>query len=166
MPDSVRPHRWQPTRLPRPWDSPGKNTGVGCHFLLQCIKVKSESEVTQSCPTLSDPMECSPPGSSIHGIFQARVLEWGAIAFSDMLLTAAQICMVGEEKVRGKSRGIISQKLSFYSFSITYSCVCTQLQRRYLSKQVSNFCLVKRIRKKSKTRQISSVADCIKGKKC
>ena len=74
MSDSVRPHRRQPTRLPRPWDSPGKNTGVGCHFLLQCMKVKSESEVTQSCPTLSDHMDCSPPGSSVYGIFQARVL--------------------------------------------------------------------------------------------
>ena len=82
MSDSVRPHRRQPTRLLCPWDSPGKNTGVGCHFLLQCMKVKSESEVAQSCPTLSDPMDCSLPGSSIHGIFQARVLEWGAIAFS------------------------------------------------------------------------------------
>ena len=82
MSDSVRPHRWQPTRPPHPWDSPGKDTGVGCHFLLQCVKVKSESEVAQSCPTLSDPMDCSLPGSSIHGIFQARVLEWGAIAFS------------------------------------------------------------------------------------
>ena len=80
--DSVRPHRRQPTRLPHPWDSPGKNTGVGCHFLLQCMKVKSESEVAQSCLTLSDPMDCSLPGSSIHGIFQARGLEWGAIAFS------------------------------------------------------------------------------------
>ena len=69
-------------QAPRPWDSPGKNTGVGCHFLLQCMEVKSESEVAQSRPTLSDPMDCSPPGSSIHGIFQARVLEWGAIAFS------------------------------------------------------------------------------------
>ena len=69
-------------RLPCPWDSPGKNTGVGCHFLLQCMKVKNESEVAQSCPTLSNPMDCSPAGSSIHGIFQARVLEWGAIAFS------------------------------------------------------------------------------------
>ena len=69
-----------PTRLPRPWDSPGKNTGVGCHFLL--MKVKSESEVVQSCPTISDPMDCSLPGSAVHGIFQARVLEWGAIAFS------------------------------------------------------------------------------------
>ena len=76
------PGRQQPTRLPHPWDSPGKNTGVGCHFLLQCMKVKSESEVAQLCPTLSDPMDCSLPGSSIHGIFQARVLEWGAIAFS------------------------------------------------------------------------------------
>ena len=75
-------HRRQPTRLPRPWGSPGKNTGVGCHFLLQCMKVKSESEVAQSYPTLSDPMDCSVPGSSIHGVFQARVLEWGAIAFS------------------------------------------------------------------------------------
>ena len=82
MSDSVRPHRRQLTRLPRPWDSPGKNTGVGCHFLLQCMKVKSESEVSQSCLTPSDPMDCSPPGSSIHGILQARVLEWGAIAFS------------------------------------------------------------------------------------
>ena len=82
--DSVRPHRRQPTRLPRPWDSPGKNIGVGCHFLLQCMKVKSESQVAQSCPILSDPMDCSLPGSSIHGIFQARVLEWGAIAFSSL----------------------------------------------------------------------------------
>ena len=70
------------TRLPHPWDSPRKNTGVGCHFLLQCMQVKSESEVAQSCPTLCDPMDCSLPGSSAHGIFQARVLEWGAIAFS------------------------------------------------------------------------------------
>ena len=72
MSDSVWPH---------PWDSPGKNTGVGCHFLLQCIKLKSESEVTQSCLTLHDPLDCSLPGSSVHGIFQARLLEWGAIAF-------------------------------------------------------------------------------------
>ena len=72
-------------QAPRPWDSPGKNTGVGCHFLFQCMKVKSESEVAQSCLTLSDPMDWSLPGSSIHGIFQARVLEWGAIAFSSSL---------------------------------------------------------------------------------
>ena len=80
----MRPHRRQPARLPCPWDSPGKNTGVGCHFFLQHMKVKSESEVIQSCPTLHDPMDCSLPGSSVHGIFQARGLEWGAIAFSDI----------------------------------------------------------------------------------
>ena len=70
---------------PRPWDSPGKNTGVGCHFLLQCMKVKSESEVTQLCPTLSNTMDCidsSLPGSSVHGISLAGALEWGAVAFS------------------------------------------------------------------------------------
>ena len=78
----LQPHRWQPTRPPHPWDSLGKNTGVGCHFLLQRMKVKSESEVTQLCPTLSNPMDCNLPGSSTHGIFQARVLEWVAIAFS------------------------------------------------------------------------------------
>ena len=84
MSDSMRPHRRQPTRLPHLWDSPGKNTGVCCHFLLQCMKVESESEVAQSCPTLSDPMDCSPPGSSARGIFQARVLEWHAIAFAEV----------------------------------------------------------------------------------
>src|SRR5574341_1131639 len=84
--DSVRPHGLQPTRLLHPWDSPGKNTGVGCHFLLQCMKVESESEVAQSCLTLSDPIDCSLPGSSIHGIFRATVLEWGAIAFSGSLI--------------------------------------------------------------------------------
>ena len=81
--DSVRPHRRKPTRLPCPWDSPGKNTGVGCHFLLQSMKVKSEREIAESCPTPSNPMDYSLPGSSIHGIFQARVLECGAIAFSE-----------------------------------------------------------------------------------
>ena len=85
MSDSVRPHRRQPTRLPRPWDSPGKNTEVGCHFLLQCMRVKSESEVDQSCPTLRDPMDCSLSGYSIHGIFQARVLEWGEKFYESML---------------------------------------------------------------------------------
>ena len=139
MSNSVQPHRRQPTRLHHPWDSPGKNTGLGCHFLLQCTKVKSESEVAQSCPTLSDPglqptrllcpwdfpgkstgvgchfllqcmkvksesevaqscltlcnpTDCSPPGSSVHGTFQARVLEWGAIAFSDSPLSLLQSC--------------------------------------------------------------------------
>ena len=73
-----------PTRLRCPWDSPGKNAGVGCHFPLQCMKMKSESEVAQSCPTPRDPMDCSLPGSSNHGILQAKVLEWGAIAFSKL----------------------------------------------------------------------------------
>ena len=91
MSDSVRPHRQQPIRLPRPWDSRGKNTGVGCRFLLQCMKVKSESEVAQSCPTLRNPMDRSLPGPSIHGIFQARVLEWGAIAFSKNMSTSVEI---------------------------------------------------------------------------
>ena len=85
-------------QAPRPWDSPGKNTGVGCHFFLQCVKVKSESEVTQSSPTLRNPMDCSLPGSSVHGIFQARVLEWGAISFSkinrfrEVKIAKLQIC--------------------------------------------------------------------------
>ena len=78
----------QPTRVPRPWDSPGKNTGAGCHVLLQCMKVKSESEVAQSCPTPSNSMDCSLPGPSVHGIFQARVLEWGAIALGSWVKTA------------------------------------------------------------------------------
>ena len=85
------PHRRQPTRLPYPRDSPGKNTGVGCHFLLQCMKVKSESEVAQSCPTLRDPMDCSLPGSSIHGIFQARVLECGVLKNLQGVLTGSQV---------------------------------------------------------------------------
>ena len=90
---TVRPHRRQPTRLCRPWDSPGKNTGMGCHFLLQCMKVKSESEVAQSCSTLHNPMDCdcSLPGSSVHGIFQPTELEWGAIAFSEFLVIELQV---------------------------------------------------------------------------
>ena len=105
MSNSVQPHKRQPTRLFHPWDSPGKNTGVGCHFLLQCMKVKSESEVAQSCPTLHDPMDCSLPGSSAHGIFQARVLEWGAIAFSDLMQRTDSLektLMLG--KIEGRRR--------------------------------------------------------------
>src|SRR5574342_280113 len=102
MSDSVRPHRWQPIRLPCPWDSPGKNAGVGCHFLLQCMKVKSESEVAQSCPTPSDPMDCSPPGSSVHGTFQTRVLEWGAVAFS---ITDTNTMLHYKSGFPGSSRG-------------------------------------------------------------
>ena len=108
----MRPHRRQPTRLPRPWDSPSKNTGVGCHFLLQCRKVTSESEVAQSCPTLSDRMDCSLPGSSVHGIFQARVLEWGAIAFSHTHANAGDISL-GVNSEEGSAVG--KQTATFYS---------------------------------------------------
>ena len=101
MSNFVRPHRWQPTRLHRHWDSPGKNIGVGCHFLLQCMKVKSESEVAQLCPTSCDPTDCSLPGSSIHGIFPARVLEWGAIAFSKVLSKGCLFLKQQERVVRG-----------------------------------------------------------------
>ena len=93
MSNSVRPHRRQPTRLHRPWDSPGKNSRADCHFLLQCMKVKSEREVAQSCSTPRYPMDCSPPGSSVHGIFQARVLEWGANAFSIYSTGYIQSCV-------------------------------------------------------------------------
>ena len=98
MSDSVQPQRRQPTRLPRPWDSPGKNTGVGCHFLLQCMKVKSGSEAAQSCPTLRDPMDYSPPGSSVHGIFQARVLEWGAISTPRCIYTQENLVPVSTKE--------------------------------------------------------------------
>ena len=108
--DSVRPHRRQPIRLHRPWDSPGKNTGVGCYFLLQCMKVKSESEVAQSCPTLSDPMDCSLPGSSIHGIFQARVLAWGAIAFSFIIINGCQNISVHQPKIIAKKKPLVHKQ--------------------------------------------------------
>ena len=120
MSDSVRPHRQQPTRLPRPWESPGKNTGVGCHFLLQGMKVKSESEVAQSCPTYSDPMDCSPPGSSIHGIFQARVLEWGAIAFSLLMPRCLFFIFGVEDFYQEKNCGFFKKFISTYnSLNIT-----------------------------------------------
>ena len=117
MSDSVRPHRRQPTRLPHPWDSPGKNTGVGCHFLLQCMKVKSESEVVQSCPTLSDLMDCSLPGSSVHGIFQARVLEWGAISFS-MGSGLERSKQSGDQFGHGKDSGLNGRKLPLWDREI------------------------------------------------
>ena len=114
MSDSMGPHRWQPTRLPRPWDSPDKNTGVGCHFLLQCMKVKTESEVAQSCPTLSDPMDCSLPGSSVRGIFQTRVLEWGASACSEHTLLYVyrqpmEMCPFAVEMTQGTQTGALQQ---------------------------------------------------------
>ena len=112
-------HRRQPTRLPRPWDFPGKNTGVGCHCLLQCMKVKSESEVAQSCLTLSDPMDCSLPGSSVHGIFQARVLEWGAIAFSEHLLVLQFLFLLSEIIILCSC----CQHLKTTAFHSVYSCL-------------------------------------------
>ena len=127
MSDSVPPHRRKPTRHPRPWDSPGKNTGVGCHFLLQCMKVKSESEVTQSCPTLSNPMDCSLPGSSIHGIFQEKVLEWGAIALHEHMLNHVQLfcnpmdCSPSGSSVHGISQARILEWVAI-SFSNCISC--------------------------------------------
>ena len=108
MSDSVQPHRWQPTRLLRPSDSPGKNTGVGCHFLLQCMKVKSGSEVAQSCLTLCDPMDCSLPGSSVHGIFQARVLEWVASAFFNPSAKHAKLTEWKREKTTLKTNQLHS----------------------------------------------------------
>ena len=114
MSDSVRPHRQEPTRLPGPWDSSGKNTGVCCQFLLQCKKVKTENEAAQSCPTFSDPMDCSLPGSSIHGSFQARVLDWDAIAFSCCVCICCQI----KKKVIAKTR---VKELSFWFFNEFYN---------------------------------------------
>ena len=107
MSDSMRPHRRQSTRLPCPWDSPDENTGVGCHFLLQCMKVKNESEVPQSCLTLSDPMDFSPPGSSVHGIFQASILEWSAIALPSAAAAAKslQLCPTLCDPIDGSPPG-------------------------------------------------------------
>ena len=122
---TLRPHRRQPTRLPRPWDSPGKNIGVGCHFLLQRMKVKSESEVAQSCPTLRDPMDCSPPGSSIHGIFQARVLQWVVTAFFIILWFWSK-----NWKTQKKAR-----QLDLHSFDVETTS--------YFYKQLSKFSFLK-----------------------
>jgi len=125
MSDSVWPHRWQPTRLPRPWDSPGKNTGVGCHFLLQCMKVKNASEVAQSCPTLRDPLDCSLPGSSIHGIFQVKVLEWVAIAFS-IPFWLVQVC----NRVWSQRTWCMQICFSYSRLIWLYSVFCVSIQTR------------------------------------
>ena len=123
MSDSVRPHRWQPTRLRRPWESPGKNTGVGCHFLLQCMKVKSESEVAQLCPTLRDPMDCSPPGFSVHGIFQARVLEWVATAFSWWLYSKILISCVTSNTANNTKKHIYLECLIIINLFFIKICI-------------------------------------------
>ena len=125
MSDSVRPHKRLPTRLPRPWDSPGKNTGVGCHFLLQCMKVKSESEVAQSCLILSNPMDCSPPGSNVRGIFQARVLEWCAIAFSTETVLFSYKCCFEKKRFRNFfSMYVIHRELDLPCLSCFLRVIC------------------------------------------
>ena len=123
----MRPQRRQPTRLPRPWDSPGKNTGVGCHFLLQCMKVKSESEVAQLCPTLSNPMDCSLPGSSIHGIFQARVLECVPIVFSSKFKTQFNDHPQAPMKPQGSLQSSKLLEL-YYAQSVQDTILITTLQ--------------------------------------
>ena len=117
-------HRQKPTRLPCLWDSPGKNIGVGCHFLLQCMKVKSESEITQSCPTLCDPMYCSLPGSSVHGIIQARVLEWSASAFSETVMRTYKL-KTSFTRLRENCVCLFSTSFSFIRIgvsSVQFSC--------------------------------------------
>ena len=129
MSDSVRPHRWQPTRLPSPWDSPGKNTGVGCHFLFQCMKVKSEREVAQSCLTLSDPMDHSLPGSSVHGIFEAGVLERGCHCILQVLwLDYSKINLSGSCKTLS-SKIAVSSHICF-SLSIWQNYSSNWLERK------------------------------------
>ena len=122
MSDSARPHRQQPTRLPRPWDSPGKNTGVGFHFLLQCMQEKSEGEVAQSCLTLTDPMDYSLPGSSAHGIFQASLLEWGAIAFSGYMYTCDLFILRFNRKQQNsvKQLSFIKKRYIFFKWKDSY----------------------------------------------
>ena len=129
MSNSVQPHRRQPIRLCRPWDSPGKNTGVGCHFLLQCMKVKSESDVAQSYLTLSDPMDCSLPGSSVHGIFQARVLEWVASAFSKVRVKDVLKSHSCSQNlvITNKHASIQVLSLSLFQFSSVQSLSCVPL---------------------------------------
>ena len=134
----MQPYRQQPTRLLCPWDSPGKNTGVGCHFLSQCMKVKSESEVAQSCPTLSDPMDCSLPGSSIHGIFQARVLKWVAIAFSKnshcIYIIYGKVCvfMLLSQFIPPSPSSTVSTSLT--SISVSPLLLCKQVHQYCLSR--------------------------------
>ena len=129
----MRPHRRQPTRLCRPWDSPGKNTGVGCHFPLQCMKVKSESKFAQSCPALRDPLDCSLPGSSLHGSFQPRVLEWGAISFSEELIVSTEKYKqlhpdISEEAAcdPGQNTVVRVHEAGFYNFRLKLFQLCSK----------------------------------------
>ena len=133
MSSSVWPHRWQPTRLPRPWNSLGKNTGVGCHFLLQCTKAKSESEAALSCQTLQYPMDCSLPASSVHGIFPARVLEWGAIAFS---IPHALYCN-GNTAYRNRFKRVLIVHTHVPHGASSLSCVRLFATQRTVTRQAS-----------------------------
>ena len=125
----MRPHRQQPTRLPRPWNSPGKNTGVGCHFFLQCMKMKSESEVAQSCPTLNDTMDCSLPGSSIHGIFQARVLKATGVPLPSPTQSAVS------QKGKDKHRILTHMYIYMESREVVLMILCAVQQGRYRHKE-------------------------------
>ena len=137
------PHRRQPTRLRHPWDSPGKNTGMGWHFLLQCMKVKSESEVAQSCLTLSNPMDCSPPGSPVPGIFQARVLEWGAIAFSDPpVRSSTDGRTLFPDPWVNRKMSASSSRFSFSFLPASSHCVLLVLPQRGLFSCFSSLALV------------------------
>ena len=128
-----------------PWDSPGKNTGKGCHFLLQCIKVKSESEVTQSCPTLRNPMYSSLPGSSIHGIFQARVLEWSAIAFS------GGICLSQHKSFLTFLKSLLNllQYCFYFMFGFlsceAFGILVDQIHSPYIGRQSLNHCIAREV---------------------
>ena len=141
MSNSVWPRRGQPTRPLHPWDSPGKSTGVGCHFLLKCMKVKSESEVAQSCLTLRDPMDCSLPGSSTHEIFQARVMEWVAIAFFKEYVKGTQ---KPTEILNGQRRNNLFNKIKYivvedYKSKRPHNFCRSLLSRRY---SIISYCLI------------------------
>jgi len=142
MSDSVRPHRRQPIRLPHPWDSPGKNTGVGCHFLLQCMKMKSESEVAQLCPTLSDPMDCSPPGSSIHEIFrylkmwQYHKINTRSLEYHCSVLL--HMCWLSLLRLTGKTNPdfslLLLRSAPIKAWKVNQNCVCKKysVQRTWI----------------------------------
>ena len=133
---SVRPHRQQPTRLPNPWDSPGKNTGMGCHFLFQCMKVKTEREIAQLCPTLSDHMDCSLPGSSGHGIFQARVLEWVSIAFSKCY---AQLLAIEKTIITNIFVCVLFMRYnSIYIITITHISQVRKIMQQKVTQKLTN----------------------------
>jgi len=131
MSDSVQPHRWQPTRLPHPWDSPGKNTGVGCHFFLQCMKVKSESEVLQSCLTLSDSMDCSLPGSSVHGFFRQEY--WSVVPLPSP--TKDYIGHVKKFDIYPRE----NEKSLIFLNIIVICFLCTEIQKRNKSQFICTF---------------------------